>query len=201
MHFSNPFNILCGVTITFLTGCAQQPNVVDTPTPPTHVVTTEQQVIIGPNPPIKGTVAPDIYHQSSNRIEVLRTSRYQLVAMQTPLEQRELLEQVVNVHIPPSAASTSVGDAIRFTLRNTGYSLCHPTQDHQKWLFSRPLPAVHYHLGPIALREALQVLAGDAWELIDDPVKREVCYEQRDLRTVKIQVEVPDDEMAEGQHD
>ncbi|MCE8005314.1 hypothetical protein HOP53_20990 [Halomonas sp. MCCC 1A11081] len=98
--------------------------------------------------------------------------------------QRHLLEQVVNVQVPPSV-STTVGDGIRYTLQHTGFTLCEPIHVHQRWLFSRPLPATHYRLGPMPLREALQVLAGDAWELEADPVRRQVCYEQRDIRTVE----------------
>ncbi|PUB42728.1 conjugative transfer region protein (TIGR03748 family), partial [Pseudomonas sp. GV047] len=46
-------------------------------------------------------------------------------------------------------------------------------------LFTRPLPAAHYRLGPIPLRNALQVLAGPAWQLTTDEVSRSVCFEQQ----------------------
>lgn len=152
--------------------------------PEPELVRNERRVITGPNPPRTDIVDPDIYHQELIPVEVLRTGRYQLVTTLAPLGQRHLLEQVIHVRIPPSVATT-VRDGMRYTLRNTGFSLCEGDRDHQRWLFSRPLPATHYHLGPMSLREALQVLAGEAWELEVDPVRRSVCYQQRDIRTVE----------------
>ncbi|MDF9434658.1 MULTISPECIES: PFGI-1 class ICE element type IV pilus protein PilL2 [Halomonadaceae] len=205
MMHAFPRFLSCGVAMVLLAGCAHQPPVntgttskVDaasalqiSPLDEPEVITTEHQVVTGPNPPHRGIVDPDVYDQELIPVEVLRTGRYQLVTMQAPMGQRHLLEQIVNVHIPPSI-STTVGDGIRYTLKNTGYTLCPATRDHQKWLYSRQLPAAHYHLGPMTLREALQVLAGDAWELEEDPVRRQVCYEQRDLRTVETTTVVPE---------
>ncbi|GEN23130.1 PilL N-terminal domain-containing protein [Halomonas cupida] len=204
LHGSSPL-LSCGVAMVLLAGCAQQPPAKTSTTPTVdsasalqispldepRVITTEHQIVTGPNPPQRGIVDPDVYDQELIPVEVLRTGRYQLVTMLAPMGQRHLLEQIVNVRIPPSL-STTVGDGIRYTLKNTGYTLCPATRDHEEWLYSRQLPAAHYHLGPMTLREALQVLAGDAWELEEDPVRRQVCYEQRDLRTVKTTTVVPE---------
>src|SRR5690554_2858497 len=78
--------------------------------------------------------------------------------------------------------TTTVEDALHHTLRHTGYSLCPAPGPAQRTLYRKPLPAAHYRLGPMPLREALQVLGGDAWELEVDPVAREVCYQVRDIR-------------------
>lgn len=195
-----PRLLTCSVALALLAGCVHQPQSQTTtsstqkvdsasaleiaPQPDPEIVTTQHQVVTGLNPPHRGVVDPDVYDQELIPVEVLRGGRYRLITMQAPMGQRHLLEQIVDVRIPPSI-STTVGDGIRYTLKNTGYSLCSSVQDPQQWLFSRPLPASHYHLGPMTLREALQVLAGDAWELEEDPVLRQVCYEQRDLRTVE----------------
>ena len=66
---------------------------------------------------------------------------------------------------------------MHYVLQRSGYSLC-PVSTSVKVLFTRPLPAAHYRLGPIPLRSALQVLAGPAWQLTTDEVSRSVCFEQ-----------------------
>lgn len=190
--------ITSGLAAALLAGCAQHQTApttdsrtVDaatsleiTPKREPDLVRREHRVITGPNPPRTGIVDPDVYSQDLIPIEVLRTGRYQLVTTRAPLGQRHLLEQTVHVRIPPSVVTT-VGDGIRYTLKNTGISLCSGQENNQRLLFNSPLPTTHYHLGPMSLREALQVLAGDAWELEIDPVLREACYQQRDIRTVE----------------
>ncbi len=197
MHF--PLRLFSGcMAALMLSGCAshqhtimEEDTSVDaaaslaiTPQKNTEFVRREHQVITGPNPPKTDVVDPDVYHEELIPVEVLRTGRYQLVTTRAPIGQRYLLEQTIHVRIPPSVVTT-VGDGIRYTLNNTGISLCAGHENNQGLLFNSPLPATHYQLGPMSLREALQVLAGEAWELEIDPVRREVCYQQRDIRTVE----------------
>lgn len=141
----------------------------------------QQAVMSGPNPPVTTTNSPDIYRDALPTVEVIRTGRYQLVATRASLGQRHLLEQIVDVRIPASL-TTSVEDALHHTLRRTGYSLCSASGQAQRQLYRQTLPAAHYRLGPLPLREALQVLGGEAWELEVDAVAREVCYQVRDGR-------------------
>lgn len=179
-----------------LAGCAQQ-QTNDTPSMAEQYPESQELAIGGDSldkpsavqPPAKPSgvgvkrqhVTPDIYQTTDDhRIPVMRAGRYQLVTARATLGQRYLLEQMVDVNIPPSVAST-VGDGVRYTLDQTGYQLCSPEGDWQlQWLFNRPLPSAHYDLGPMALREALQVLAGDEWELQQDALRREICYTRRD---------------------
>jgi len=107
----------------------------------------------------------------------LRYGRYTLVSTEPTTEQRDLLAQIIDVSIP-SSLSPSVQDALQYVLQRSGYSLC-PDTATVKVLFTRPLPAAHYRLGPIPLRSALQVLAGPAWQLTTDDVGRSVCFEQQ----------------------
>ena len=67
---------------------------------------------------------------------------------------------------------------MHYVLQRSGYSLC-PADEPVKVLFTRPLPAAHYRLGPISLRSALRALAGPAWQLTTDEVSRSVCFEQQ----------------------
>lgn len=107
----------------------------------------------------------------------LRYGRYTLVSTEPTTEQRDLLTQIIDASIP-SSLNPSVQDALQYVLQRSGYALC-PVTASVKVLFTRPLPAAHYRLGPIPLRRALQVLAGPAWQLTTDEVSRSVCFEQQ----------------------
>lgn len=106
-----------------------------------------------------------------------RYGRYALVSTTPTTEQQDLLAQIIEVTIP-SNLSPSVQDALLHVLQRSGYSLC-PSNPSFQVLFTRPLPAAHYRLGPITLRNALQVLAGPAWPLTVDEVSRSVCFTQQ----------------------
>ena len=45
-------------------------------------------------------------------------------------------------------------------------------------LFALPLPEVHRQLGPMSLQQALETLAGPAFQLVEDPVHRLVAFER-----------------------
>lgn len=107
----------------------------------------------------------------------LRYGRYTLVSTEPTTEQRDLLAQIIDVSIP-SSLNPSVQDALQYVLQRSGYSLC-PVTASVRVLFTRPLPAAHYRLGPISLLRALQVLAGPAWRPKTDEVSRSVCFEQQ----------------------
>ncbi|MBV6826472.1 PilL N-terminal domain-containing protein [Pseudomonas sp. PD9R] len=107
----------------------------------------------------------------------LRYGRYTLVSTEPTTEQSDLLAQIIEVNIP-SSLNPSVQDALQYVLLRSGYALC-PVTASVKVLFTRPLPAAHYRLGPIPLHSALQVLAGPAWQLTTDEVSRSVCFEQQ----------------------
>ena len=111
----------------------------------------------------------------------LRYGRYTLVSTAPAPEQQDLLAQIIEVSIP-SSLSPSVQDALHYVLLRSGYSLCSDAAPVTV-LLSRPLPAAHYRLGPIPLRNALQVLAGPAWQLTVNDVNRSVCFEQQKAGT------------------
>jgi conjugative transfer region protein (TIGR03748 family) len=76
----------------------------------------------------------------------LRYGRYTLVNTEPTTEQRDLLAQIIEVNIP-SSLNPSVQDALHYVLQRSGYALC-PVTASVKVLFTRPLPAAHYRLGP-----------------------------------------------------
>ncbi len=128
--------------------------------------------------------------EESPRAE-LRYGRYTLVSTESTTEQRDLLAQIIDVSIP-SNLNPSVQEAMHYVLQRSGYSLCRAAEP-VKILFTRPLPAAHYRLGPNSLSNALQVLAGPAWQLTIDEVSRSVCFERQknDAAVVRVAPSVP----------
>ncbi|MEG3127031.1 PilL N-terminal domain-containing protein [Pantoea cypripedii] len=110
--------------------------------------------------------------------EVVRYDRYLLVSTDPVVAQRDPLSQIININIPASQNPT-VADALRYVLKQSGYSLC-TTGPANGVLYQQSLPAVHHQLGPMRLRTALQILAGPAWQLEIDDVQRVVCHHVRD---------------------
>lgn len=114
--------------------------------------------------------------EASREISVIRRGRYRLVEIGAEGPQKDLLSQIIDLTIPalPNKPNTSVADAMRHVLLNSGYQLCHtqPVSVFENF----PLPIVHHHLGPITVREALSVLAGSGWHLQVDDFNRKICF-------------------------
>ncbi|ELV7529425.1 PilL N-terminal domain-containing protein [Edwardsiella ictaluri] len=161
MNFHIPMAFCLAASL--LTGCTQKLQQPDTRTHPTA---------------LNGNVQPvrsDVYAVAP---EVVRYDRYLLIDTSPRAAQRAPLEQTIDIRIPASLSPT-VADAMRYALRQSGYSLCGTTPANQV-LYNQMLPAVHYQLGPMRLSQALQILAGSAWQLEVDSVQRIVCHSLRD---------------------
>lgn len=121
--------------------------------------------------------AQDSKTVSSAPVPVVRQGRYTLVEVQATEAQQDPMRQIVDIELP-STEDATVGDALHVILRRSGYRLCadhEATQD----LAALALPAVHNPLGPLTLRESLDVLAGRGWQLEVDESIREVCFTRR----------------------
>ncbi|MDG2961723.1 PFGI-1 class ICE element type IV pilus protein PilL2 [Exercitatus varius] len=133
------------------------------------------------------TIAPDLYQEPfQERPEVVRYGRYTLVSASPEMGQRYLLDQLVTVKVPQRSKkvfSATVEQGLNATLKNTGLTLCtgyaQTTPVEVQTLFSRALPKIHYAFGPMKLREALQMLAGPAYELTLNDIQRMVCFKPR----------------------
>lgn len=157
----------CLLAAAVLTGCVQpQKNLQRDPISPIAGVTLSSNV---------KSAQPDVF---ATPIEVVRYDRYLLVSTSPSLAQRAPLEQVIDIRIPASVTPT-VADAMRYALRQSGFSLCSITSANRV-LYTQALPGVQYQLGPIRLAEALQILAGPAWQLDVDSVQRVVCHSLRE---------------------
>ncbi len=107
-------------------------------------------------------------------------SRYSFVKTDASPDQKEILNVIIQVSFDHSVMT--VGDAIRRLLRRSGYQMASLERSHGLLpvLLDLPLPDVHREMGPITLKEALQILAGPPWRLIVDPVYRLVSFEIND---------------------
>ena len=144
---------LLGACLLILSGCSST----------SSQRSTQETVVVKPARP---TMQP-----------VIRADRYTFLSIKPALEQQDLLSQVIDIRIPDSISPT-VQDAMTYALRRSGYQLCSGKGDVAK-LFTHPLPASHFRLGPIPLREALQLLAGPAWRLEVDEMNRSICFSPR----------------------
>jgi type IV pili sensor histidine kinase/response regulator len=152
--------------LTLVASCAQHPTF--TPSP---------QLDDSLNPAL---LTPDLYASDAGASNepIVRYGRYTLVSTHPDRGQQDLMEQVIDIAIP-IYANPNVGEAMRYVLNRSGYTLCPPDSAPIKILYKRPLPAAHYKLGPMTLRSALQLLAGSAWQVSVDEVNRTVCYVMR----------------------
>lgn len=106
----------------------------------------------------------------------IRYGRYTFASTSPRSDQVDLLSQVVDIRIPDSL-SPSVNEALNYVLRHSGYHLC-PGNEVVQQLYAHPLPASHYRLGPMTVRDALITLAGTAWGLELDEKSRSVCFSE-----------------------
>lgn len=106
--------------------------------------------------------------------------RYTVVAPVPTADQRDPLETIVRVTLPPHIRD--VGGAVDYLLVRSGYRLADAMAagESQLILLRRPLPESQRTLGPMPLRRALETLAGEAFWLVEDPVHRLVAFEVTD---------------------
>ena len=92
--------------------------------------------------------------------------------------QKDILATALTVLFPERIQT--VGEAIRYLLQRSGYRLASAEAigPDTVSLFALPLPAVHRSLGPMTLKEALEILVGPGFHLVQDPVHRLITFEQ-----------------------
>jgi type IV pili sensor histidine kinase/response regulator len=107
----------------------------------------------------------------------VQVGRYTLRSATPTRAQADLMATIVTTRFP--VRIQTIGEAVRYLLRNGGYRLASPValDPETRALFRLPLPAVHRNLGPLTLRQALETLAGPTFRLVQDPVHRLVAFE------------------------
>lgn len=75
----------------------------------------------------------------------------------------------------------TIGEAVEYTLQNTGYKLLPVSSSTAsvRDLYNDPLPVYLRSIGPTSLENALVSLSGQAYQLVIDPVHRLVTYKLR----------------------
>jgi type IV pili sensor histidine kinase/response regulator len=123
------------------------------------------------------TISDQEAAQSTSQISdnTARYGRYTLVNTAVSNDQVDLLSQIVDSKIPASMNPT-IKEALDHVLLRTGFSLCPPPSPEVVTLYSRPLPAAHYRIGPVSLRNALLLLAGPAYQVGVNEITRTVCF-------------------------
>lgn len=163
-----------------LTGCSSKETTPKPEQQPNTVITDNEQKGGFRNPE---PLAPDLYPQGSEPTPepVIRYGRYNLASAKPTAEQQDLMAQIITTNIPITITNPTVKDAMDYVMQRSGYNLCPSSSSKEiRTLYSRSLPAAHYKLGPITLRNALQVLAGPAFQVNVDEVDRKVCFDVRD---------------------
>ncbi|WP_341849228.1 hypothetical protein [Chelonobacter oris] len=129
-------------------------------------------------------ISPDIYNShSTTQADIIRQGCYTLVSISPEEGQKYLLEQMVTVKVPVKNKryTANVEAGLKTALINSGLTLCHSGfgMNDVTTLYSRPLPKIHYQFGPMKLGEALQMLAGPAYEVTLNDITRTVCFATR----------------------
>lgn len=114
--------------------------------------------------------------QGENKV---RTDRYTLVTAEARDDQKAPLKSIVNLSLGKDVFS--VGDALREALKGSGYRWQSPDGQDQL-LNTLPLPSVIRELGPVSLGDALQTIAGEAWQLRSDTLHRVIWFDVKDTK-------------------
>ena len=119
-----------------------------------------------PDPPPSAAPASE----SSAASGWVRVGRYSAVRPGPTAAQRDPLQAMVHVKLPGQVRT--VGQAVKYTLRRSGYRL----GANVGALHNREVPQVHRDLGPMTLEQALQTLAGQAYQVRPDHGARTVAF-------------------------
>lgn len=123
---------------------------------------------------ISNVSARDFHHANESSLHV---SRYVNLLPGPTNAQRNPMHMVLpNVVFQTNIKS--VGQAIQFLLKDTGYKLTryHPDKRvHQ--MFRLSLPKIHRRMGALTLEQALNTLSGEPWILSIDPINRLVSFQ------------------------
>lgn len=139
---------------------------------------TTTYILGGPKNPEQ--LSPDIYHKGafSEPEPVIREGRYRIVSTRPSAEQRDLLAQIIQFQTTNPYAN--VKTALTRVTAGSGYRLCTGAPDGTvDTLYKLPLPKAHRNIGPVTLRNALQVLAGPAYKVEVDEARRGICFKVR----------------------
>jgi conjugative transfer region protein (TIGR03748 family) len=103
-------------------------------------------------------------------------SRYTSINTTPELRQSNPLLTVVSFTFPPTVMT--VGQAVTYTLDQTGYTLVDAGKlpEQTKIMLALQLPSIQRKFSYVTVQSALRALAGDAFVLLVDPIRRQVSF-------------------------
>lgn len=112
--------------------------------------------------------------------EQVITDRYTLIVPTPEAKEIDPLSVNVKLSFPPNIKT--VRDAINFVLMNSGWVLAldKSNDDALRTTLERPLPQVHRNLSLMPLRTVLQVLVGQYYVPVEDPLRRIYTFDLKD---------------------
>lgn len=108
--------------------------------------------------------------------DTIPESRYVSMKIGATADQMNPLNTVLQMDFPESVVS--IGQALVYLLKSQGYVLELPETHNQEQyvLLNLPLQYSLRHIGPITLKESLNVLGGEAFDAEINPVTRSVSF-------------------------
>ena len=103
-------------------------------------------------------------------------SRYVSISTTPELRQSNPLLTVITLTYPPTV--TTVGQAVTYTLEQTGYTLADAEKlpEQTKIMLALQLPSIQRRFQYVSVQAALKALCGDAFVLLVDPIRRQISY-------------------------
>ena len=104
--------------------------------------------------------------------------RYSVIAVAPTAGQQDLLSVTRSITIPNDI--NTVGDALHWLLRDSGYRLAdHATLSEEAIdMLDLPLPNAHRAFEPMPLKTVIGLMVGPAFHLVQDPVHRLIAFER-----------------------
>ena len=112
--------------------------------------------------------------------EQVATDRYTLITPTPETKEIDPLSVNIQLSFPPSVKT--VRDAVNFVLMNSGWVLALDKSNDEALgiTLERPLPQVHRKLSLMPLRTVLQVLVGQYYVPVVDPLRRIYTFDLKD---------------------
>jgi conjugative transfer region protein (TIGR03748 family) len=103
--------------------------------------------------------------------------RYLVITNKPLPAQADLLQQTFQVRFPHHVQT--ILEAVNYLLRFSGYQLVnsHQLPIEARIVLSKPLPEIDRKFGPLSLREGLLMLVGEPFDLLVDPIHREIAFQ------------------------
>jgi type IV pili sensor histidine kinase/response regulator len=111
---------------------------------------------------------------------VTQIDRYSIVVVAPTAGQRDVLAETSAISIPNDIES--LGDALRWLLRDSGYRLAadRVLSDDVHAMLTLPLPAAHRQFEAMPLSVVVELIVGPAFHIVQDPIHRLLAFERCD---------------------